>query len=248
MILLKEPVMKALAPLLCMMLVLAGCVVPVDPLPAPQPGPAVAVVSPGNRVTPDQAARNFVTAIGAVEPMAERICRERTRGVSCDFRIVVDDRRNQPANAFQMLGEDGRPVLGFTLGLIAEAQNVDEIAFVIGHEAAHHILGHIPQVQRSASQGALLAGILVAAGGGGAGAVRSAQELGATVGARRFSKEFELQADALGAEITERAGYSALRGAEFFNRIPDPGNQFLGTHPPNAERMAVVRRAVAGLR
>lgn len=237
--------MKVFAPLICA-LFLAGCVVPVDPMPGL--GPSAAVAPAGGRPGPNVAARNFVTAISTVEPVAERLCRERTRGVSCDFRIVVDDRPNQPANAFQSLGPDGRPVLGFTLGLIADARNVDEIAFVIGHEAAHHILGHLPQVQRSAAQGALLAGILVAVGGGGQGAVQSAQELGATIGARRFSKEFELQADALGAEITERAGYSALRGAEFFNRIPDPGNQFLGTHPPNAERMAVVRRAVAAMR
>ncbi len=239
--------MKLLLPLLAL-LALAGCVVPSEPVPQPAPVSGPDYPAGTVRLSSDQAARNFVTAIKAVEPVAERLCRERTRNVSCDFRIVVDDRPNQPANAFQTLEADGRPVLGFTLGLIADARNVHEIAFVIGHEAAHHILGHIPQVQRSASQGALLAGILVAAGGGGAGAVQSAQQIGASLGARRYSKEFELQADALGVEITERAGFSALTGAEFFSRIPDPGDQFLGSHPPNAERMAVVRRSVAALR
>ncbi|MBL4915643.1 M48 family metallopeptidase [Szabonella alba] len=239
--------MKVLFPVL-VTLALAGCVVPSDPMPQPAPVPVSGSPAGTGRLTSDQAARNFVTAIKAVEPVAERICRERTRNVSCDFRIVVDDRPNQPANAFQTLEADGRPVLGFTLGLIADARNVHEIAFVIGHEAAHHILGHIPQVQRSASQGAMLAGILVAVGGGGQGAVQSAQQIGASLGARRYSKEFELQADALGVEITERAGFDALSGAEFFSRIPDPGDQFLGSHPPNAERMAVVRRSVAAMR
>ncbi|MFV0491587.1 MAG: M48 family metallopeptidase [Pseudorhodobacter sp.] len=222
---------------------LAGCVMPMSP-PAgqsqqPQSGPPA--------VSQDQAARNFVTAVRRVQPVAEQVCRRRASGSSCDFLILIDDRPGQPANAFQTIGEDGRPVLVFTLALIADARNEDEIAFVMGHETAHHILGHIPQTQRSAQQGALIAGILVAAGGGGSAAVDTAQRLGATVGARTFSKGFELEADALGTEITESAGFSALRGAEFFGRIADPGDSFLGTHPPNAERRATVEQTVARL-
>lgn len=224
---------------------LAGCVVPVET--TPQQGTS-APASVGASQLPDQAARNFVLALRAVEPVAENYCRARTSGTPCDFQIVVDDRRGQPANAFQTVDGRGRPVLGFTLALIADARNIDEIAFVMGHEASHHILGHLPQTQQSATQGAILAGILVAAGGGGDAAVQSAQKMGATIGARRFSKNFELEADALGAEITERAGFDALRGAEFFRRIPDPGDQFLGSHPPNAARLETVRRVVVGLR
>ena len=67
------------------------------------------------------------------------------------------------------------------------------------------------------------------------------------VGARSYSKNFELEADALGTIITARAGYDPLRGAEFFARIPDPGDKFLGTHPPNASGLDTVRRTAAGL-
>lgn len=234
---------------------LAGCVVPASNLPAntgPGPGPSQPALgsaqATGGFLPPDQAARNFVAAVRAVEPVAERLCAERTRNVPCDFQIVVDSRRNQPPNAFQTVDKQGRPILGFTLALIADARNVDEIAFVMGHEAAHHILGHIPQQQQSAATGAILASVLVGLGGGGADAMKSAQEIGASIGARRFSKNFELQADSLGAEITQRAGFDALRGAAFFTRIPDPGDQFLGTHPPNAARLDTVRRAVSGIR
>ena len=59
---------------------------------------------------------------------------------------------------------------------------------------------------------------------------------------------FELEADALGAEIALRAGFDPVRGAAFFNRLPDPGDQFLGTHPPTANRLAVVAKTVARLR
>ena len=41
------------------------------------------------------------------------------------------------------LQAQGRPVIFFTLGLIADARNSDELAFVLGHEAAHHIAGHL---------------------------------------------------------------------------------------------------------
>lgn len=239
--------MRRIAALL-LTLSLAGCVAPSPQQPVPQNPIQQPTVQSDQALAPSQAARNFITAVNAVEPIAEQICRARTRGINCDFNIAVDDRPDQAPNAFQTLDEQGRPILAFNLALIANARNVDELAFVIGHEAAHHIAGHIPQQQQSASQGALLAGILAAATGGDDAMIQEAQKIGANVGARRFSKGFELEADALGTEITERAGFDALRGAAFFDRLPDPGNTFLGTHPPNAARRATVEHAVATLR
>jgi predicted Zn-dependent protease len=198
-------------------------------------------------LTANQAARSFVRVVQTVEPVAERECRARTSGVNCDFNIVVDDRPGQPANAFQTLDKQGRPVVAFTLALIADARNEDELAFVLGHETAHHISGHIARQQQNAVAGAVIFAGLATLTGGGAEAVRSAQQLGAQVGARSYSKDFELEADALGTIITKRAGYDPLRGAKFFTRIPDPGDKFLGTHPPNASRIEVVRKTAAGL-
>jgi predicted Zn-dependent protease len=130
----------------------------------------------------------------------------------------------------------------FTLALIASAQNQDELAFVMGHEAAHHIAGHLGRQREAAAAGAQVFGELAARGGRDEAAIRAAQELGAAVAARSYSRDFELEADALGTVITLAAGYDAIRGAQFFTRIPDPGDQFLGTHPPNAQRIATVRR------
>ena len=214
------------------------------PLPAEAPVPAVAAAP----LPPREAAANFIRVVRQVEPMTEEICRARTRGVNCDFRIVIDDRPGQGPNAFQTLDETGRPILGFTLALIADARNADEIAFVLGHEASHHILGHIPQQQQTAMASAMVAGILAQATGAGADAVQAAQQMGATVGARRYSRDFELEADALGTEIAFYAGYDPVLGAGFFDRLPDPGDRFLGSHPPNAQRKAQVQSVVAGLR
>ena len=152
-----------------------------------------------------------------------------------------------PANAFQSLDENGRPVVTFTVALIAETRNADELAFVLGHEAAHHIAGHLARQRQNAAAGAIIFAELATLTGGTAADVASAQEIGAVVGARSYSKEFELEADQLGTIITYRAGYNPLIGAEFFARIPDPGNRFLGTHPPNAARMEMVRRTAAAL-
>ncbi len=212
------------------------------PPPAPTPR-APETVREEPRLPPDVAVRNFTTVVRDVEPVAEQICRERTRGVNCDFLIVVDDRRSLPPNAFQTLDPSGRPVVGFTLALIADARNRDELAFILGHETAHHVQGHIPRGQQAAMTGAILAGVLATIGGADEVAVRTARDIGAEVGVRRYAKGFELEADEMGTRIALRAGYDPVRGAQYFARVPDPGNAFLGTHPPNAERIEAVRRA-----
>jgi predicted Zn-dependent protease len=198
---------------------------------------------------PQQAVATFLAVVAQVEPVAEAMCRERARfGVNCDLQIVVDSRANVPPNAFQTVDGRGRPIVGFTLALIADARNADEIAFVMGHEAAHHIADHIPKREETALAGALVAGALAQASGADAAAVRAAQDLGAQVGARSYSRDFELEADAMGAEIAFRAGYDPVVGAAFFDRLPDPGDEFLGTHPPNDERKRRVRQITEALR
>lgn len=237
-----------LIPPLALVLLLAACAQAPLPLPdtpiatgpgAPQPA--------GDRVTSETAVANFRVVVGRVEPVAEQVCRQRAApGTNCDFRIVVDADPRLPPNAFQTLDARGRPIVGFTRALIAEARNRDEIAFVLGHETSHHIEGHIGRARQSALAGQALAGALAELGGADETGIQRAAQIGLAVGARRYSKAFELEADRLGTLITGRAGYDPLRGAAFFNRLPDPGDRFLGTHPPNADRLAAVRDAVAG--
>ncbi|WP_431298711.1 M48 family metallopeptidase [Tabrizicola sp. BL-A-41-H6] len=221
-------------------LLLSGCVTTMPPLPAPAEPPLMT----GDRQTPRAAAETFLQVVDLVEPVAEAQCRARGVVPNCDFRIVVDDRPGMPPNAFQTVDQRGRPIVGFTLALIADARNADELAFVMGHEAAHHIAGHIPKRADQAMSGAMLAGVLAQASGLSADEVRAAQDMGAEVAARSYSKNFELEADALGAEIALIAGFDPVLGSAFFDRLPDPGDKFLGSHPPNSERKAVVRATV----
>lgn len=224
--------------------VLSGCVQTGTTVRAPS---ETAMIGPSG-LTPEEAALNFVTVVDRVEPVAEAMCRQKNPRANCDFMIVVDDRLTLPPNAYQTLDRSERPIIAFTVSLIADARNKDEIAFVIGHESAHHIAGHIPQSQASAKQGAVLAGILAQASGASADGVRAAQEWGATVGARSYAKNYELEADEMGAEIALRAGYDPLIGMAFFDRLPDPGDQFLGTHPPNGQRKATVQAVIQNYR
>ncbi len=211
-------------------------------LPALQP-----TVAP-QQLSQRQAIENFKIAVARIEPVAEQLCRQRSPSQNCDFQIVVDDRPNQPVNAYQTLDPNGRPIIAFTVPLIAEARNRDEIAFVMAHEAAHHIEGHIARQQNNAVVGALLIGGLAGVlGATDQSTIEAATRIGAGVGARTYSKEFELEADALGTRIAASAGFDPLNGAQFFFRIPDPGDRFLGTHPANADRLRTVQRVSAGL-
>lgn len=198
-------------------------------------------------LTPEDAARSFTEVVRAVEPVAERECRRRGTVANCDFLIAVDPNPRAQPNAFQSQDEQGRPVLTFTASLIGSVHNADEMAFVMGHEAAHHIANHLDRQRRNSVDAAEIFGGLATLTGGGTGDVERAKELGAVVGARTYAKEFELEADELGTVITWKAGYDPMVGALFFTRIPDPGDKFLGSHPPNAARMETVARTVRSL-
>jgi predicted Zn-dependent protease len=191
-------------------------------------------------------ARGFVEVQQRLEPVAEAECRRRNPQANCDFLILVDDRPGMPPNAFQTLDRQGRPILAITTALIVRSRNADELALVMAHEASHHIAGHLAQLDRTASVGAATFGRIAAqAAGATPELIRQAQVVGAQVAIRSYSKEWELQADRLGAIVAAQAGFDPVLGAEFFRRIPDPGNRRWGTHPSNAERIAAVQQAAA---
>lgn len=230
---------------------LAGCAVPGDQ-PPQTPDPVVVVSPPTATPSADRpataraAAQSFAQVLRAMEPAVERECVQRRQApINCDFQFVVDDRPGLEPNAFQTVDRTGRPIIGFTLSLIAAARNADELAFVVGHEASHHILNHIDQKTGAATAGAVILSGIAAASGADPAAIRAAQQMGAQVGARYYSKDWELQADYLGAIIALNAGYDPVHGAQFFARIPDPGDRVLGSHPSRVQRQAQVARAVA---
>lgn len=223
---------------------LSGCEVSTVSAPRGSPEPLPVVSRSGS----PQTEGDFRVVVRRVEPVAERICREMRPGANCNFRIIIEDNPNLPPNAYQTLDKSGRPIIGFTRALFKAMRNRDELAFALSHEAAHHIEGHIPQTQSSATAGAILGTLIGSLAGLGDAGVETAQNIGGTIGARRYSKGFELEADSLGARIALRAGYDPLVGVLYFQRAADPGDQFLGTHPPNNERIRIVQATVANAR
>lgn len=245
--------MNRIASIFCVgTLAVAGCA----PLPMEQGNiqsgtPASVTPAPvlTNDGSPQSAARMFVDVMRRMEPAVEREClQRRTQPINCDFQFVVDDRPGMEPNAFQTVDASGRPVIGMTLSLIAATRNGDEVAFVVGHEAAHHVLNHLDRKTGAASAGAVILGSIASAYGGNDSAIETAQRIGASVGSRYYSRDWELQADYLGAIMTMNAGFDPVNGSRFFERLPDPGNHVLGTHPPRAERLTQVRRAVEDVR
>lgn len=233
------------------LLALAGCAVPVESPPvvqAPAPAPVrpLPAASAPYDATPSNAARTFVQVMRRMEPAVEQECvNRRTRPINCDFAFIVDDRPGLEPNAFQTVDKTGRPIVGFTLSLIAQTRSADEIAFVAGHEAAHHILNHLDRKSGAATTASVVLGTIASAYGGDGSAIARAQEIGASVGARYYSRDWELEADYLGSIIALNAGFDPINGSRLFERIPDPGNHVLGTHPSRAQRLAQVRRAVS---
>lgn len=218
---------------------LSGCVAAPSPQPvATQPALAQPAIPP----------EVFISVAQDVEPVAEALCRTETPEQNCDFAILVDRDPRVGANAFQTLDRRGRPVVIVTLGLIAILDNPDELAFVLAHEAGHHIARHIPQQRARAEAGARVFQEIAIAGGADEVTIERAGQLGAIVGARTYSQPAEIEADIIGTVIAFRAGYDPVRGAGLFRRLPEPSMEFLSTHPPSRERIDAVRRTAARLR
>lgn len=181
-----------------------------------------------------------------MEPVAESICRAQTPRQNCDFEFLVHRDPRAGVNAFQTINPDtGRPVIILTVGLIRSVRNADELAFVIGHETAHHIAEHIGQQEAAARAGAQIFGATAQEQGATREEIIAAAQQGAELGLRQFSQRAELEADSLGTQITCRAGFDPIVGAEFFAQLPDPDAGVFSTHPPNRARIQIVRDTAA---
>lgn len=185
-----------------------------------------------------------------LRPAAITVCRERHADL-CDWRVAyVDD---PGFNAFAT-GDDRIVILG---GIFGAARNETEIAMVLAHEKAHHILDHIDETSRNAGIGAMIADFLVMSGARWlAEAIglplpadvvdtvrRTATGAAAQAGVLAFSAAKEREADALAAEILARAGYDPqdARGMVLAMGAMEKGDRtpaLLRTHPAGPERLA----------
>lgn len=215
----------------------------------------------------EELARQFANVVLRVEPVSEQFCREEMAQdpeFICDI-IVMYDGSTLERNAYQLYDEKENPIIVFTIPMIADARNEDEIAFILGHEVGHHIGQHIQKGDQQALVGALILGAITAVGHAYANQANPYRDTsidqlelnrsiaaGYALGQRAFSQTYELEADVIGTYIAKTAGYDPVRGARYFAR-PEPVKtvdgrlSFWGTHPPDEERLATVLATVKNL-
>src|SRR6266849_3019948 len=140
-------------------------------------------------------------------------------------------------------------------GMIQAARNEGEMAGVMAHELSHVALRHGTAQASKAQKYGLLAGILGIGGqiiGGPAGAAAQVAGQGVGVYFLKFSREYETEADILGAQIMARAGYDPHDLANMFQTIERQsgggGGGFMSDHPSPANRYARINQEAQYLR
>jgi beta-barrel assembly-enhancing protease len=143
-------------------------------------------------------------------------------------------------NAFSV---PGGYIFVFT-GLIAHANNEDELAGVLGHEIGHANAHHVVRMQTAgtawnvaAMLGMLLAAINPVLAAGAIAAAQTAQ--------LKYSRDFEQEADYLGLQTMTQAGYDPRALTSFFKELlveqrvnPTGVPPYMLSHPITEERVA----------
>jgi Zn-dependent protease with chaperone function len=137
-------------------------------------------------------------------------------------------------------------------GMIEAARTEGEMAGVMAHELSHVALRHGTAQASKGQKYGVLAGIAGIAGTifGGPGVGQLAQAPFA-VYMLKFSREYETEADVLGAQIMARAGYDPRDLANMFRTIEAQGGGgggFLSDHPSPSDRYARINREAQMLR
>lgn len=145
-------------------------------------------------------------------------------------------------------------------GMIEAARNEGEMAGVMAHELSHVALRHgtaqatkvnSPKAQLPAIGGAILGAIL---GGQAGGAIAQAGQIGSAAIVTRYSREYETQADVLGAQIMANAGYDPRDLANMFRTIERQSGggqrapEWLSSHPNPGNRYENINREAQSLR
>jgi len=180
---------------------------------------------------------NYVERVGA--NVVAAIAPEYTHP---EFRYEFSVVNASDINAFAL---PGGPMF-VNRGMIEAAHSEGEMAGVMAHELSHVVLRHgtaqatkagSPGVQLGALGGAILGAII----GGNAGEIVSqGTQLGLGTYMLKFSREYETQADVLGAQTMARAGYDPNDLARMFETIEKQGSaggpEFLSDHPNPGNR------------
>ncbi len=168
-----------------------------------------------------------------------------------EFRYTFEVVNVSDINAFAL---PGGPMY-VNRGMIEAAKNEGEMAGVLAHEISHVALRHGTSQASKATKyeiGAIAGAVLGAIIGGTAGQIVSqGTQFGLGTAFLRFGREFERQADLLGAQTMARAGYDPRDMASMFQTIQaksgNGGPEWMSSHPNPSNRQQMITQEAAKL-
>ena len=162
--------------------------------------------------------------------------------------------RSRELNAFAAPGG----IVGVNGGLFLNAATEGEYASVLAHELSHLSQRHFARsIEYQRSQlpyyAAMLAGMLLMGTGGSDAAMATTMGSQAALiqGQLHFSRENEMEADTIGLQTLERAGYAPHSMPDMFEamareyRYGTTLPEYLQTHPVTSARISYTRERVA---
>lgn len=194
---------------------------------------------------------------GPTDALIERIGRRLVAAVPARlaqpaFRYSFDVVNLREINAFAL---PGGPMF-LHRGMLQAARTDDEVAGVMAHELGHIVLRH-GTLQAAKAQkfqlGALVGQVIGSIVGGTKGAIiAEGSQFGLGTYFLKYSREYEREADLLGAQIMARAGYNPRQMANMFQTIQQQGTnrgpEFLSDHPNPGNRYTAITREATSLR
>lgn len=166
--------------------------------------------------------------------------------------------RDNTLNAFALPGG----YIGVHTGLILAAESESELASVLGHEIAHVTQRHIAQLVGKQSQAGMvmLASMLVAilaarSNSEVSEAALAAGQAGAIQSQLAYTRDLEREADRVGLQTLEGAGFDVRGMPSFFERLQrnsrlyeNNAPAYLRTHPLTTARIADMENRVSQMR
>lgn len=189
---------------------------------------------------------------GYIAALGQRLAGH-AEGVRHDLEFFVI--RDAMLNAFALPGG----FIGMHTGLILAARSESELAGVLAHEISHVTQSHLARMfgRQGQSQLTALLGLAVAilAARSNPDIAVGAAVTGQAAGIQQqlnYSRDFEREADRLGLEMLERAGFDPRGMASFFERMLQFGRLYennapgyLRTHPLTTERISDMENRIA---
>ena len=165
--------------------------------------------------------------------------------------------RDPMVNAFALPGG----YIGVHTGLLLTAQSESELAGVLAHEIAHVTQNHLARIvanekkSQLTSLAALAVAILAARSNSQVSQAALATAQATSIQSRLdFTREHEREADRIGLQILERAGFDPRGMAAFFERLQRANRlyetnapSYLRTHPLTFERIADIQNRTDSL-